>query len=121
MSGILGFLESWDSWDCTSRPDLTRNVTPQLRPHAEVYGPPCARARSASPTRPALRQPPAWTRWTSYRNRPATTTRHGPDAVLVPLLALEVAQDEVFHARDHLLLRDEPVLLGNVILAVELA
>merc|ERR1740130_1059572 len=74
MSGILGFLESQDSWDCTSRPDLTRNVTSQLRPHAEVYGPPCARARSASPTRPALRQPPAWTRWTSYRNRPATTT-----------------------------------------------
>ena len=44
-----------------------------------------------------------------------------PRAVLVPLLALEMTEDEVVYARDHLLLRDESVLLGNVVVPVELA
>ena len=44
--GILGL-----SISCQSR-----NVTRQLGPDAVAYRPPCAHARSASPTRPALRQ-----------------------------------------------------------------
>ena len=47
--------------------------------------------------------------------------RHSPGAVLVPLLALEVAENEAFHAPDHLLLRYEPVLLGDIVNPVELA
>ena len=47
IPGVLGFLESWD---CTSRADLA--TSPLSCPHAEVYGPPCARARQAAPKPP---------------------------------------------------------------------
>ena len=39
----------------------------------------------------------------------------------MPLLALEVAENEVFHAPDHLLLRYELVVLGDIVNPVELA